>query len=94
MQQLSVGRLALIALAALVALCGFTNPSRPQVVSTYVTFYGFDDNDDGNPTHLGTDIISHAVVHASATKAPMTGPARSPLTPDSYHRASRFMCQR
>ena len=68
MQHLNVGRLALMGLAASVTLGGFTSPSRPQVLSTYVTFYGFDDNDDGNPTHLGTDIISHAVVHASATE--------------------------
>jgi hypothetical protein len=68
MHQLNAGRLALIGLVASVTLCGFTSPSRPEVVSTYVTFYGFDDNDDGNPTHLGTNIISHAVVHASATE--------------------------
>ena len=68
MQHLSVGRLALMGLVASATLGGFTSPSRPQVFSTYVTFYGFDDNDDGNPTHLGTDIISHAVVHASATE--------------------------
>ena len=37
-----------------------------EVVLSYVTFYGFDDNDDGNPTHLGTDVISHASVHDSA----------------------------
>jgi len=68
MQHLSVGRVGLIGLVALVTLCGFTSPPRPQVFSTYVTFYGFDDNDDGNPTHLGTDTIAHAVVHTSATE--------------------------
>jgi 3D (Asp-Asp-Asp) domain-containing protein len=68
MKQIGVGRLALIGLATLVALSSFTSPSRPDVLSSYVTFYGFDDNDDGDPTHLGTDIISHALIHASATE--------------------------
>ena len=41
--------------------------SRPaQVMAVYVTFYGFDDNDDGDPTHTGTDVISHPSFHASA----------------------------
>ena len=35
---------------------------------SYVTFYGFDDNDDGNPTHLGTDVISHATYTNSANE--------------------------
>ena len=68
MEQISVGRLALIGVATLVTLWSFTSPSRTQALSSYVTFYGFDDNDDGNPTHLGTDIISHAMVHTSATE--------------------------
>lgn len=68
MKQISVGRLALISVATLVTLWSFTSPSRTQALSSYVTFYGFDDNDDGNPTHLGTDIISHAIAHTSATE--------------------------
>jgi hypothetical protein len=39
-----------------------------RVVLSYATFYGFDDNDDGNATHLGTDAISHAAVHDSANE--------------------------
>jgi hypothetical protein len=42
--------------------------AQNEVVLSYVTFYGFDDNDDGNPTHLGTDVISHATVHDSANE--------------------------
>ena len=58
-------RFALATLATLPALCVLTSDGRAQneVVLSYVTFYGFDDNDDGNPTHLGTDVISHAAVH-------------------------------
>jgi hypothetical protein len=39
-----------------------------EVVSSYVTFYGFDDNDDGNPAHLGTAIISSASIHGFANE--------------------------
>jgi hypothetical protein len=39
-----------------------------EVVSSYVTFYGFDDNDDGNPANLGTGIISHASIHGFANE--------------------------
>ena len=39
-----------------------------EVVSSYVTFYGFDDNDDGNPIHLGTAIISNASIHGFANE--------------------------
>jgi hypothetical protein len=42
--------------------------AQNEMVLSYVTFYGFDDNDDGNPTHLGTDVISHAAVHDSANE--------------------------
>ena len=60
-------RLALQALATLVTLCSVINPGNTQeVVSSYVTFYGFDDNDDGNPAHVGTAIISHAAIHGFA----------------------------
>jgi hypothetical protein len=60
-------RFALAALATLAALLSLTSEGRAQeVVSSYVTFYGFDDNDDGNPTHLGTGVISHAAIHGSA----------------------------
>ena len=62
-------RSALEALATLLALWSLTNQGRTQeVVSSYVTFYGFDDNDDGNPTHLGTGIISHATIHGFAAE--------------------------
>ena len=62
-------RFALAALATLAALPDMINQARAQeVVSSYVTFYGFDDNDDGNPTHLGTDVISHAAVHSKASE--------------------------
>ena len=52
------------------AFCLLTSNGRAQneVVLSYVTLYGFDDNDDGNPTHLGTDVISHAAVHDSANE--------------------------
>ena len=46
-----------------------TSEGRAQeVVSSYVTFYGFDDNDDGHPTHLGTGIISNATIHGFANE--------------------------
>ena len=38
------------------------------MVSSYVTFYGFDDNDDGSPAHLGIDVISRALVHSRANE--------------------------
>ena len=57
-------------LASLAALCALTADglAQSEVVLSYVTFYGFDDNDDGNPTHLGTNVISHAAVHDSANE--------------------------
>lgn len=61
-------RFASLVVATLMALRLFVVPSRSEEVLTYVTFYGFDDNDDGNPEHRGTDAISHAVVHTSANE--------------------------
>ena len=62
------------------AFCVLTSDGRAQneVVLSYVTFYGFDDNDDGNPTHLGTDVISHASVHDRQMKisVPMSDQGR------------------
>ena len=65
-----ISRFGLGILATFTALCVLTSDGRAQneVVLSYVTFYGFDDNDDGNPTHLGTDVISHASVHESANE--------------------------
>jgi hypothetical protein len=57
---------ASIVLATSVARWFLTGRSGTQEWSTYVTFYGFDDNDDGNPAHRGTGAILHAVVHTSA----------------------------
>jgi 3D (Asp-Asp-Asp) domain-containing protein len=62
-------RFALAALTTVAAVSSLTNEGRAQeVVLSYVTFYGFDDNDDGNPTHLGTDVISSAAVHSRANE--------------------------
>jgi hypothetical protein len=33
-----------------------------------LTAFCVDDNDDGNQTHLGTEVISHASVHDSANE--------------------------
>jgi len=64
-----MSRLALGAIATLLALWSLTNQASAQeVVSSYVTFYGFDDNDDGDGAHLGTSIISHATIHESANE--------------------------
>src|SRR6185369_554170 len=71
MKKISRFALATLAtLATLTAFCVVTRDGRAQneVVLSYVTFYGFDDNDDGNPTHLVTDVISHATVHDSANE--------------------------
>jgi hypothetical protein len=35
-------------------------------VSVYVTFYGYDDNDDGNIAHRGTAAISNPIIHSKA----------------------------
>src|SRR4029077_13788554 len=61
-------RFALGTLATLTAFYVLTSDGRAQneVVLSYVTFYGFDDNDDGDPTHLGTDVISSAAIHTRA----------------------------
>ena len=60
---------ALAVLATVTLLSSPTSEGRAQeVVSSYVTFYGFDDNDDGHPTHLGTGIISHATIHGFANE--------------------------
>jgi len=64
-----MSRLALEAIATLLALWSVTNQgSAQEVVSSYVTFYGFDDNDDGDAAHLGSDIISHATINESANE--------------------------
>ena len=65
-----ISRFGLGILATLTAFCVLTSDGRAQneVILSYVTFYGFDDNDDSNPTHLGTDVISHASVHDSANE--------------------------
>jgi hypothetical protein len=39
-----------------------------QTVTSYITFYGFDDNDDGNPNNTGTLTISNPSVHKVATE--------------------------
>jgi len=63
------GRCALAVLATVTLLSSPTSEGRAQeVVSSYVTFYGFDDNDDGHPTHLGTSIISNATIHGFANE--------------------------
>lgn len=62
-------RFALAALTTVAALSSLTSEGgAEEVVSSYVTFYGFDDNDDGDPTHLGTDVISSAAVHSGANE--------------------------
>ena len=62
-------RCALVVLATVTLLSSPTSEGRAQeVVSSYVTFYGFDDNDDGHPTHLGTGIISNATIHGFANE--------------------------
>jgi 3D (Asp-Asp-Asp) domain-containing protein len=60
---------ALEALATLLVLwSSISQGSAQEIVSSYVTFFGFDDNDDGNPTHLGTAIISNASLHGFANE--------------------------
>ena len=48
--------------------CLSSSGEAAQTVSSYVTFYGFDDNDDGNPSNTGTTVISHPSVHDEATE--------------------------
>src|SRR6187431_3205605 len=88
-------RLALQALATLVTPCSVINPGNTQeVVSSYVTFYGFDDNDDGNPAHVGTAIISHAAIHGFADEDLGTYERPGTLAADItlYLLAPKFMC--
>ena len=62
-------RLAILAAASLsLLLCQFSTGNAAQTVFSYVTFYGFDDNDDGNPNHTGTSVISDPTVHKIATE--------------------------
>ena len=62
-------RLAILAVCSLgLLLCQFSAGDAAQTVSSYVTFYGFDDNDDGNPSHTGTSVISNPTVHKVATE--------------------------
>jgi hypothetical protein len=52
--------------AAMVVSASAMPVGAAQVVAAYVTFYGFDDNDDGNPSNTGTDVISHPTLHQTA----------------------------
>src|SRR4029077_11757940 len=65
----NLSRCAFVVLLMLAAMLLASNGRAQEVVSSYVTFYGFDDNDDGNPTHLGTAIISNASIHGFANEA-------------------------
>ena len=78
-----ITRFALGTLGTLTAFCVLTSDGRAQneVVLSYVTFYGFDDNDDGNPTHLGTDVISHATLPGTAHHGKHQDLHRSPAWP-------------
>lgn len=61
--------LAVAVFATLVALMSaLPAAAASQVVSAYVTFYGFDDNDDGDPSNTGTDIVSHPSLHQGANE--------------------------
>src|SRR5579871_1493964 len=54
-----------------------TAGGAPQVTQPYVTFYGFDDNDDGNG-HYGNDVIAYTVLgHSHAWEA--TGTYNDPI---------------
>ena len=65
----SVFRLWLLpAVCAFAVWCQVASGRTEEVISSYVTFYGFDDNDDGNPNNTGTDIISDPSVHPVATE--------------------------
>jgi len=54
--------------AAMVILASAVPAPASQVISAYVTFYGFDDNDDGDPGNTGTDIISNPILHETANE--------------------------
>jgi len=64
----TISRSALVVILAATLLSPASHGRAQEVVSSYVTFYGFDDNDDGNPTHLGTAIISNASIHGFANE--------------------------
>jgi len=65
----NMSRCVLAVLITLATLSGLARDGRAQeLVSSYVTFYGFDDNDDGNPAHLGTATISKPTVHDLANE--------------------------
>ena len=64
----TMSRSALVVILAATLLSAASDGRAQEVVSSYVTFYGFDDNDDGNPTHLGTAIISNASIHGFANE--------------------------
>jgi 3D (Asp-Asp-Asp) domain-containing protein len=66
--SLPARKIGLVSLAILVSLGCFSSDSRAMNLSAYLTFYGFDDNDDGNPRHLGTNVISDAVIHSYANE--------------------------
>jgi hypothetical protein len=72
MEGLAMGkttRCALAIITTFMVLPTLTSGGHAQeVVSSYVTFYGFDDNDDGNPSHLATGIISNASIHGFANE--------------------------
>jgi hypothetical protein len=63
-----MSRSALVVILVITLLSPASDGRAQEVVSSYVTFYGFDDNDDGNPTHLGTAIISNANIHGFANE--------------------------
>jgi hypothetical protein len=65
---MKTNRFTLATLATLAGLPLTSDGHAQDVVSSYVTLYGFDDNDDGDPTHVGTDVISHAAVHSKANE--------------------------
>ena len=58
-----------LAVTTFAASLNLTNGAHAQeVVSSYVTFYGFDDNDDGNSANLGAGIISNTSIHGFANE--------------------------
>lgn len=66
---MSILRLLLLPAACIAAIsCQGPGASAEEVITSYVTFYGFDDNDDGDPNNTGTDVISDPSVHAVATE--------------------------
>ena len=62
-------RLALLAAGSMSLLLSTVSVGNAaQTIFSYVTFYGFDDNDDGNPSHTGTSVISNPAIHKVATE--------------------------